>query len=242
MPKHPSLPEGTCVDDYAGWESWNYREWAWQYLRRNENFQKACRDLSESSQHLSDKKEDIAKFYFLKKFKDFSEQTLKHNEGFSAIVAKSKKPTDTDDLNFEFELKYHEIAFVFDLRVALHSNDGIKAQLEILKSILERRVESLKKIVADWKVRPSPKVPRETHLHRLRVFDLHYTGMSWKQIASIPDIGDKNIPIEDMIERLRKDREAALDLVNFGYIALVTSTRSREKMPLISPPQQHNQH
>jgi len=234
MRRHPSLPEGASIEDYAGWESWHYREWAWQYLRRNEDFQKSCLDLSKTTSQLNQKQQEIAEFYFLKKFKHFSEKTLKSNEGFTAIITKSKKPVDTENFNFEFELKHHEIAFVIDLRIALHSSDGIKAQLEIIKSILENRVDALKKTTTDQKAKSSPKVSREIHLHRLRVFDLHKSGMTWKEIADISDIGDKRIPLESMIERLRKDREAALDLINFGYIALVTSTRSREKMPLAS--------
>jgi hypothetical protein len=226
------LPDGTKIEDYHEWQSWSYRDLAWQYLRRNEEFQKSCTPQTSTAPLDDEEKQNIADNFFLKKFKHFHEEKLKKNEGFSAIVTKSKKIDDPNGENFSFHLKSHEIAFVLDLRVALRSKEGIDAQLKIIKKILERRSTELKKSHTAPIHTSSPKVTRETHLHRLRIFDLHNSGKTWKEIAQIPGIGQKNIPIDSMIERLRKDRDAARQLIDFGYIALVTSARSREIMPL----------
>jgi hypothetical protein len=50
------LPDGSNDSDYEGCKDWDYRRWAWEYLRRNLDFREACCEASK----IKDKSERIA--------------------------------------------------------------------------------------------------------------------------------------------------------------------------------------
>ncbi len=44
-PPKTNRPDGLSIDRYKGHEKWSYRRWAWEFLRRNKDFIKACEAL-----------------------------------------------------------------------------------------------------------------------------------------------------------------------------------------------------
>ena len=44
-PTESPFPNGMNRKDYPDYEEWSYRRWAWEFLRRNRDFQKACAEL-----------------------------------------------------------------------------------------------------------------------------------------------------------------------------------------------------
>lgn len=60
-----SPPSGKRIAEYLGWELWSKSRWAWEFLRRNGDFQKDC-DAPRSYDAIADK-------YRLRRFKHFAE-------------------------------------------------------------------------------------------------------------------------------------------------------------------------
>lgn len=59
-------PSGENLEDYDGHDRWSYRRWAWEFLRRNDQFIGACRALEDGDEP---RRDEIAKQVGLKKFK-----------------------------------------------------------------------------------------------------------------------------------------------------------------------------
>ena len=65
--KKAKRPDGLSLDRYKGHEKWSYRRWAWEFLRRNEDFIAACDALNRN-----EKTEiEIAEEFHLADFKHY---------------------------------------------------------------------------------------------------------------------------------------------------------------------------
>ena len=64
-------PDGTDVERYIGMEKWSYRRWAWEFLRRNEQFLAACKRAN--SAESNDEKAKVAAEFGLKRYKPYTE-------------------------------------------------------------------------------------------------------------------------------------------------------------------------
>jgi hypothetical protein len=60
-------PDGLSLDEYKGHEKWSYRRWAWEFLRRNDNFAKACIAVDNEERT----PEEVAREFHLSRFKHF---------------------------------------------------------------------------------------------------------------------------------------------------------------------------
>jgi hypothetical protein len=231
MHQQSSFPDGTNIEDYVDWESWNYSDMAWQYLRRNPDFQRACLELNEYTSDIENARKIIAENYFLNKFKDFREPIFLEREGFLSILSKSRAPRNAENIEFNKQLKPYQVGFVVDLRLSLCSNSVIDVQLKQIRSILEKRRNSIRNEFSNYEDIGSPTSDRDTHLLRLRILDLRKSGnRSWKEIAEVVDPGS-SVDVDYRADRARKTGDTARQFVNFGYIALVASGPSRNKMP-----------
>jgi len=64
-------PSGKNISDYQDWDKWGKRKWAWQFLRRNEDFQRVCLACP-ANDPLAETK--IAETYRLRRFKHFAQE------------------------------------------------------------------------------------------------------------------------------------------------------------------------
>lgn len=64
-------PSGRSVEEYVGFEQWTYKRWAWEFLRRNPEFQAACDKAGEDT----GKRQQVAKRFGLKRFVRYQRQT-----------------------------------------------------------------------------------------------------------------------------------------------------------------------
>jgi hypothetical protein len=59
--------DGLSLDGYKGHEKWSYRRWAWEFLRRNDKFAKACIAVDNEERT----SEEVAREFHLSRFKHF---------------------------------------------------------------------------------------------------------------------------------------------------------------------------
>ncbi|WP_154641540.1 hypothetical protein [Burkholderia cenocepacia] len=233
MNENAYFPSGEDICEYDGWESWNYQDLAWQYARRNKNFQKQCLALDASDPDFEQRKQDIADEFFLSRHKDFREETLVRGEGVSAQYEISRKPNGTQRLRFSRTLKSHQVAITLDLRSSLHSQDALARQIELVTKAVERRVTDLRNLHPNIQQLPSPTITLAEHILRIRSFDLKNSGQRrWKDIGEIlRENGDRR-DCDTLGEIARKHLyPEAVKYIELGYVALVTSKSTRSKMP-----------
>ena len=137
-------PKGTATDlhRYKGSHDWTYRQWAWQFLRRNPRFIEACKSVQPDDVA---RQEAIAAEFKLKSFRDY-------RLGFRDKQAPSPRflPADVSFWQFRgtakvykprLSLREGEVLVRFDLSQAALDRGALDAQLrktsEILKSELD---------------------------------------------------------------------------------------------------------
>lgn len=233
MDENYSFPSGEDINEYDGWESWGYQDLAWQYLRRNTKFQQQVLALNESDADIEQQKSDIAGEFFLKCYKDFREKELGRGEGISAQLAISPTPNGTNDLDWRRTLRHYQMAIVVDLRPSLYSHDAFRRQIEKAIEQAENRIAKLRGLHPKIKQLPSPTIELKDHLLRIRAFDLRKSGnRQWKDIGRLLCAPNDKRDYETLGERARKHLyPGAVKLVEFGYVALVTSEPTRNKIP-----------
>lgn len=49
MPKRTTRPTGRSVAEYPDYTEWTFQRWAWEFLRRNATFQRACKGAKDDT-------------------------------------------------------------------------------------------------------------------------------------------------------------------------------------------------
>ncbi|MEQ5837946.1 hypothetical protein N0A02_00645 [Paraburkholderia acidicola] len=232
-----SLSDGRNIEAYEGWEKWDYRRWAWEYLRRNPAFREACSAASMikvKSERVTRKREIAAEF-MLRRYRhcDFPYEEGKRPPTFAATRA-SPKSESSEVQEWSVQLRPDQVALVFHLGISLHSKTAVKALLSSARKQLERRVQYLRDRTEHHKLHPQPHLNREQHLHNLRLLDAFRSGGKPIDIARAKwyESYAKGVPAPRVAERIRKAHESAKALTEFGYIALLTATDREGKLPI----------
>lgn len=173
--KKGNRPDGLSVDRYKGHETWSYRRWAWEFLRRDDDFIRACAAVDRNERT----EPEVAKEFHLSKFKHC-------NMGFNS--KKSPAPrytiqaikkwanlksgeTKEPQVRLKVELEPGQVLLRFDLNQEFIVGGSLDAQLRVAKRTLEKTltayVEAAKK-----KPAPKKKPERKSFLELLRRLDV----------------------------------------------------------------------
>lgn len=232
------LPNGNNVNDYAGYETWDYRRWAWEYLRRNRNFRKACEEaeIIKPESKRKSRKNKIAEQYMLRRYKPCDEPYDTGRRPRIFAIRPSPEPKSTSKLKWTISLRHDQVAIVFNLRPALYSKTAIDALIDTARQRILQRVDHLKTIEKGNAVHASPHLDHKMHLWNLRLLDATLAGMTPMQIARASWYkAPVGVPKANVSDQIRKQRDTALELTEFGYIALATSKVRKNKMPVLKP-------
>jgi len=175
-------PDGTMLDRYARYKLWSYRRWAWEFLRRNEEFQADCKALANFDGDIEEEKSRIAAKFGLKQFKHYNEHITKDTPlRFSAttfLFLSNLTAGKEEKATRHILIRPGEVAVRFDLSAMLDNTWGLGSQI--------RQVEvSLRKIIASIKLPQIEKqnsqkiverVQREKLLEYLRMLDHRQSG------------------------------------------------------------------
>lgn len=138
-------PDGTNPAQYKVKENWPNQRWAWEFLRRNNEFINACEKVKLGTE---DEKLSVAKDFWLKKFKRYSEG---YNKGsgkpkfsVAAISTWSNLEADKDENLRLRKIKIGEgqVLIRFNLASAIMDKRAIAKQLDLAKEILNTKLKN----------------------------------------------------------------------------------------------------
>lgn len=141
----PPLPplDSTKYNDH---ETWTNKRWAWEFLRRNDDFKLACDALAEGA--TPGAKRAVASKFGLAEFKHYNE-LFESEVGTSAaprFISKAVfvvKPKRQDDRSWTrpVTIRPGQIAIRFDLRVAIEDDTILEEQVNTARAILKRQLD-----------------------------------------------------------------------------------------------------
>jgi hypothetical protein len=232
-------PHGDKADvaQYRDWSKWTPGQWAWEFLRRNSDFQKAClnRAVDDASE------QSVAAKFHLARFKDFREhydndrplfarsievfprrKVFKDRLENPAKYASSNRPTKT------FKPRDNEVVITFRLEPGTHVGTKVLTrQLEQARSRLNEYLFALRKAHVTGSGAQSID-PMEL-FKTLRAIDLSAVGKSMAEIAA--QLGlvkiSRDLTPEECHKRQTKAgskfKRVAMQLAEQGYMKLAAS-------------------
>lgn len=219
--KKRKRPDALDGDRYKNISRWSYKRWAWEFLRRNENFIKECKRVEFSS---NEEKQDVAKAFGLKKFKSCKEGYLSKSgypkfslgsiSSWSYLQLSSEEPQI-----FEVEIKYGQVLIRYDLASALADKKVLDKQLQSAESRVRRRMEIFENKIQKKAAEHRPKAYNFGKYIRLLDYLAH--GKTPLECARLilPSKIDENTD-HYMRQHIKSPIEAAKQLANEGYLYL----------------------
>ena len=225
--------DGLNDENYEGWESWSRQRWAWEYLSRNYEFREQCKSLPEDKDERKAMKQKIVKRFMLKRFKPCDEPYSSGRPAAFQALKASPLPDGEAGLDWAVHLNFDDVGIVFNLRPSLYGKSSLTAQLKMVQEFLEEKIEQLRLKDVSKPIASNSSANPAVLLRRLRVLDAYRFGHEWETIGeSLKSKKELEIDIAELAERRRKDKKPAQQLVEFGYMAILTSPSSIAKIPL----------
>lgn len=131
-------PDGFDVGRYRNLKNWSYRQWAWEFLRRNVDFIEACKKVSSDT---DEEKMSVAQKFGLKKFKKYTE-SYKGVSGYpifstGSITSFSNLDCDKNSIRRKkIAIKAGQVVIRFDLASATKDIRVLEKQLRMAKKKL----------------------------------------------------------------------------------------------------------
>lgn len=232
-----TLPNGEKEEDYPRWRTWGPRKWAWEFLRRNPNFQNRCELVSavitEENLTLA---AAIAVEFGLKAFKPwYSRYTLEDPAKFTTAVT-SWPPIEKFRTDFDTKERRPrsvsrsstEVLIRFDVLPMLYAPDkSLKAQLASAALQLQRYIAAVQRAgTADGE-----RIKRyEPHvlITQLRAYDMHKAKLTHVEISECLRPDSKNLSTG----KKRSDDgsvyvKAAIELIEKNYLQIPNFAKRR---------------
>ncbi|CAH2944642.1 MAG: hypothetical protein PPHEMADMSA_6177, partial [uncultured Paraburkholderia sp.] len=224
--------------DYKGWEHWDSRRWAWEFLRRNQKFREECDAVR------GIKKKEIASAFMLRYYRRYDRPYDEKPRVAFAGVSSSPKPISTVSIEWPATLAHDQIALVFHLRPALHSKTAVKEPLVGAERILQSRVNHIRGLETQQKMYPQPHLDKPKFLLCLRLLDATSSSGCNADAAKVKltDLATASwikrdtrwrgpkVLVADNIRKMLDD--SAKPFAEFGYIAIATASTRHERMPV----------
>ena len=172
--KKTNRPDGLLVERYKGHENWSYRKWAWQFLRRDRDFIRACEAVDGKVREAA----EVAKEFHLSSFKHYRMGFASEGNPAPRFLVRTIRSVkhlvniNLEDPNIAFRtrLRLGEIWIKFDLNHEYIVGGSIKAQLRVAKTVLKKSMQEY----SESQKRSPKKVRRpqaKIFLHLLRSLD-----------------------------------------------------------------------
>lgn len=215
-------PDGTDTTRYENFEKWSYRQWAWEFLRRNSEFIAECKRVRNGTDA---EKQAVAKQFELKKFKMYSEK-YKGASGipqFSMGGISSWTNLDCDneeDRLLTIRMSHGQVLVRFNLAPVIKDVKALDKQLRLAERRMKKRLAIYEKLI---------EKEAAVHKHKainfgmyIRLLDLLAEGKKPLECAKLIFPSKVNDGRTD--QYLRQDVKApiaaALKLADEGYIYL----------------------
>jgi hypothetical protein len=184
----PKRPNGLSLDRYKGNEKWSYRRWAWEFLRRNDEFIRACDALDNKrpDERVAAEKE-IAKKFHLSVFKHCNKGYRSKESPrpkFAVRAIKKIEKLDADNSSTQpskrtAEISAGQVWLRFDLNHEFIVDGSLDAQLRVAKRSLKTALAEYSEAKGE-KPAQVKKPERKIFLELLRRLDAvagHHVGV-----------------------------------------------------------------
>jgi hypothetical protein len=189
------MPRPTGLDEreYVNWQKWTGNRWAWEFLRRNPQFQSDCRTVDQNDSPA--RRNELCEKWGLRRYKSYKEPYRKHGKPASFVT--SVRILGSRRKLRNVQLADGQVAVVFNCLFSL------RKQLAYAAERLKRRQEALEK--SGKRIERTNKKPRPVNfLYCLRALDVEQLrGLTKKQMAEAI-YGDKRIAWAT-VEQTRRD-------------------------------------
>lgn len=219
-------PDWRNEKNYEGHEGWNYRLWAWQFLKRNPYYQKLSHSPGPQSRvHAQDFGRVNLKHYKARYTEGDDADICWLTEGVSKIEVRSSPET------VAHYLERGEVLMVFDLkRTVTGGRAAISAMIANAKRALYGELDKFESSLSK-QGKPLPRVlkpRRDKLLPRLRMLDAMWKQATDDELSRAfypghyafgkePDAYEK----ARIIRKIRDDQRAAIQMMESGYLELV---------------------
>lgn len=163
-------PTGITKDEYAGHEKWTYRRWAWEFLRRNPEFIKACKTAKEDLA----KQVEVASEFGLKRFKPYTEAYGRDRRlpvFLSAAVGTWFAVDASRERTMSVKLREGQVLVRFNLAAGREDARAIQAQLATAEKTIRALQRKYMHAIAAQEPAASESKPKYFVRH-LRLLDL----------------------------------------------------------------------
>lgn len=215
-------PDWTKPESYPKTpEAWPFRVWAWEFLRRNPEFQRQCDELAEAS---AAAKQRMARSWGLGEFKPYKEPYHgPHGCLWLSEAFREYEAAEDGDKEYRVVLKQHEVALVFDLNhVTIAGISALDVQLQVARDILMDYMREFGLKPVDVRNRPSGL------FDALQAYDaIVYGGVRPTDLAREREpaaFEQKDLTRQDQLRKTVNDdlKRGKLMIEEKGYLRLVT--------------------
>ena len=218
-------PTGTTKDEYAGHEKWTYRRWAWEFLRRNPEFIKACKLAKDDLA----KQVEVASEFGLKRFKPHTEAYGRDRRlpvFLSAAVGTWSAVDASRKRNVSVTLREGQVLVRFNLAAGREDARAIQAQLVTAEKTIRALQRKYMQAIAAEEPAASESKPMYFVRH-LRLLDLlggkestrRLPGRALRWVNEHPKTRMSNA---EALDKHHKQIEQAQELCLHGYRHLAT--------------------
>ncbi|MBS3913961.1 MAG: hypothetical protein KG003_05645 [Bacteroidetes bacterium] len=215
MKKKLPRPNGKDINRYKGMEKWSYRKWAWEFLRRNNDFILACKKCEVGT---DDEKQAIANQFGLLRFKDYRDPyTGSYGKPkFTSDLLTSWSNQNGDRSSKSIELEQGMVLVRFDLNASFIDTQSLDKQLQLAKGRLKKRLKEY-----------SEKLNKKTVTHHhsfktfgiyIRLLDLLANRKTYAECArDIEPIKSADKTKEELSENIKQRIKKAREYTTHGY-------------------------
>lgn len=213
-------PEWRDETSYPDYTTWSYSQWAWEFLRRNEQFQKECYLVEGGS---AAEQLPVAKCFGLQAFKHFREpfSVREVPQWLSVLPGILTRATGKDTTLKERVIPQGQVVMTFYLDEMLNNRPTLDAQVYNAGFYLNDCLREYAEIRGRQPRSPRPQIAKL--FGYLRVWDaVNYAGVTDNnEIAAILYPGQIGVASHYTgVGKVRDNRPAAEKMVASGYLEL----------------------
>ena len=220
-PTKRKRPEGKEQDDYEGHKRWTFQRWAWEFLRRNEDFQEACKLAAGNPEA----EKEVAATFGLKKFVSYTKGSKKPS------WAPKFRPAAVDLWSWQGPVRRPAVAVRagqvlvrFDLSHSANDSASLSAQIEDAR----RRLETLRKAylseIGPATAKASNRKPIY-FINSIRLLDMLANGIKpGRALRILHELPGARAPMSDReaLDKHRKQLSLAKEMASSEYRTLST--------------------
>ena len=196
-------PNGADPTRYKDCHKWSYREWAWEFMRRNTSYIDACRRVRNRT---DEEKQQVADEFRLKAFKDSIEGYYGGNgvPRFCSGIVTLKSNLDAGQNKRGYKLikiAHGQVGVRFDLNHALQNSNALVKQLRVVRRVLLDRLREFERVMGR-EAKPARFKPGFFVRH-IRILDCLNSGNSHYETAKIIFPGMTNTERDILKEKIK---------------------------------------